>query len=374
MLEAKESGWTSVTNLVPFELPTTETPAQGMHPRLRGNTEPLSLFFETWSLSLMNCFLLATKYERSKDSRGEQKRQKEFTPDDMYSLAAVCLKLMGTGATKMTNLWTDCPKYGTLGQNRYNTLRKYLKFTYGTAFEIFNADQRGLVSVGSDVAIDESSWAYHGPTDFHVFLPRKPEPNMIRAYTAAMPLAISNRPYCVGVLPDLRRPTYSDAEILAWSRDLLHGACCKPVCDCLVQDGADWTVDKFFGNLAHFDNHPKQRITMAIAEKRLGAIGAIGKLGLKHGESRLFRKGNLLLNVYADNKVLWTVSNCFGLTEALDPDLRYRGTNMIRNGPCLSEHAFFNLCGWNKADLNALAARLGISVTGILYLNPRKIN
>lgn len=364
MLEAKGDGWESVTNLDAFLLPTSETPASGMRPRLRGDIEPVSLFFETWSSQLITCFLNASNFERFKDSVGNHPRKKGFTEGDIYSLTAICLKLMGTGARSMTNLWDGSPQYGSLGQNKYNKLRKYFNFPYGAAFEIFNRNQRGLVTVGSDVAIDESSWAYHGPTDFHVFLPRKPEPNMIRAYTAAMPLAITNRPYCVGVLPDIRRPTYSDAEILGWSKELLHGRDCFPVCDCLVQDGAGWTVDKFFGNLSHLESSPNQRLTMAISAKRLGAIGVIGKLGLKHQETRMFRKGNILLSVYADNKVLWTVSNCFGVKESLDPDLRYRGTNMSRNVPCLSEQAYQNLLGWQKGDLQSLAQRLGVSNSG----------
>jgi hypothetical protein len=371
MIEAKRFGWKAVTHMDLVELPKDNIPAEGMRPRLRGSVGPLSLFIKTWSSELMAFFIESANCARSGVAGPTHTRERPFNEADLYSLTAICLKLMGTRATTLKDLWVDCSQYGTLGQNRYKTLRKYLEFTYGSAFDIFNKDQRAQVKVGAEVAIDESSWPYHGPTDFHVFLPRKPEPNMIRAYTVAMPMSISNRPYCVGVLPDLRRPTYTDAEIFAWTEELLRDHRCHPVCDCLDQTAVDWTADKFFGNLAHLEAHPNQRMTLAISAKRLGAIGLIGKLGLKRGESRVFSKGNVLLSVYVDNKVLWTVSNCFGLKDSLDPDLRYRGTNFVRNVPSLSEHAFQNLLQWSADDLARLADRLSLSTSGTHYLRPR---
>lgn len=200
-------------------------------------------------------------------------------------------------------------------------------------------------------AVDEGMWPFHGQSEFKVFIPRKPNPNGLRAYYHCFQHMGTQRPICYYVIPDLRKPFHTPKEVM-------------DKVDANLPDEAkvQVTADAFFTSVAMVKN-AKAPVTMSLNKQRLHGLSTLFCHGLLPSEYRVYHCDGIVVCVWVDNTEVVTISNEF---KVVYPDvIPPVGVNIDPVKPILSADAMNVLATkLQRDDLIALARELGVTTSG----------
>lgn len=189
-----------------------------------------------------------------------------------------------------------------------------------------------------------------GSSENVVHIARKPHSTGLRYYIYCSILSVTNRPVCYHVLPELRIPKYTPSEVLTDLHNLLPD-----------DNQVSCTVDAFFGSLPWLSNHHENvSMTMALNSGHYSDLVELFGYQLQPHQYRTFTDGKLILTLWKDNKLMFTVSNEFEYIETNEVD--YRGIDTTTIEPLLSKESIELIAqGLSSAELSGLATALGVS-------------
>lgn len=272
--------------------------------------------------------------------------QMNFTKEDVLGLIKILLFLCGSEERLKDHL-KDKERKG-LGTKRYNKIRKVLTFDIETVVNLFNANLKVQFIPAGNGSGDELMWGWESDHENVRTIPHKPIDKGIIVYAIAFSLTRSKRPLLWHIIPDLRIPVITPFEVL--NATLAHW----PNTDITL------TVDALFSNLRFLTNHSDRHITMAMTKSHISNIWSLFTFELKYCEYRIFRKENVIIAFWLDNRIMSCASTSFSISESESVG-QVRGIDLTGNEPLISAQGAQILETLSIDDLRRLAGAQGTS-------------
>jgi len=154
----------------------------------------------------------------------------------------------------------------------------------------------------------------------------------------------TGKPIVYHVVPDIRIPVHTSVEIM----DLMI--------EFAPADQYTLVADAFFPSLGWIQSHPTIDFIFSLSPQDLPFFDLFSH-GLEYHNYRIFKKDNLLISIWVDNKTMICISNCFVAENSEEG--RYRGSNFSK--PILSVDDIKLLAKLSSNGLKSLAKRCGVS-------------
>lgn len=193
----------------------------------------------------------------------------------------------------------------------------WLSFDYVQLADVMCGELRKWIKVPGRVTLDETMLGWKGSDPAIVFIPRKPQSTGVKCINISCQFSRSGKAFLLHFLPDVTTPRLSPYTCLEWAVKCLEPV--RPV---------SFTADSWFGMMSRL-NSSSVPFTVAIPFKQDMELLELFSWNLRLGEYRVFRKGDFVLCVFADAKIVRTSSTCY-LVSPWSPSCHHMTLNFFR--------------------------------------------
>jgi hypothetical protein len=182
-----------------------------------------------------------------------------------------------------------------------------------------------------------------------VFMDRKPGGEGLRIFLRCFKLSNSTRSICYNVLHDITIPHPGGPHIV----EQIEAQ--RPP----NATGITLCADSYFTSFGWMESNLDKPAVFSFSKTRLDSVADLFSHDLNHHQYRVFKKGEVLLSIWADNKVMMCASTAHTNTPANQGHLR--GHVIAPLVPLISQQGVAVLQQLSGDDLHALCSRMGVS-------------
>jgi hypothetical protein len=324
------------------------------HPPLRQARSPgflLQLFLEEVSPVLAN-----DSTQNIPTSTGKVNRMKQpFSSLEMVHFMLVLVEVIAYGPRNLKEFVRAGSLPGGLSPNRFETIRKHLKVDVVKMVPLWYSCWKRWVKVPGAMTLDESIWPWLSSSPAVIHVERKPNADGIRVQNLCFRFTKSLKPVSIRFVPEVPRPAATATLALEWARVIAASF-----------TASSFTGDSWYGSWNWAMANGSSYFTLALPAGQAAELMEVFAYELRMGQYRIFRKGSLLLVVFADAKLVKTITSCYDVASTAAPLPSPAAPSLhalMDMKPRLSMDSVSKLQSLDLAELKVLAGALGEAVS-----------
>ena len=360
LARAMGAGWENVTASTLSLDPHLVRLGEVTLPPVRAQLTPAFIFVRVWKDHLCPFIAQAINSDLPVPQRNIHREAALVSSEEMWCYVRVLVWMIAHPPTTWEAWRADPHLPEGLSLTRLRKIKAWLNFDDVKAAEMLCDELRKWVKVPGRVTLDETMIGWKGSHPAVVYIPRKPVPTGVKCFNISCQFSRSGKAFLLHFLPDVGSPFVTKYASLAWAMKCLEPS--APV---------SFTADSWFGMLPWLEAHTSVPFTVAIPSNQDKELLELFTWRLRQGEYRVFRKGDLLLCVFVDGKVVRTSSSCYNVAPSPESVHAAEETTLeerLEIEPVVSDHGTQILKSLCKEDLMNIARRCGESSSKRIYV------
>lgn len=321
--EAIQEGWRNVTaHVLRSRLPGLAACEAKLAPSRSGSNSRKELFLAVYGEDTIE-YLRGQVEAQAQLDKG--KHAKKWRTADMHRIFSFFVRMLACGTPDLDN-HARSERPGEVKANRLAGFRKHLSFDVPTLFRMLSSNMQKQVSASGTACLDETIWPWTGSYYAIVFVPRKPNPEGVKAITLCVKLTRSGRSFCVQVVPDVSQPRLDPPTALGMAVRTMRSLGLRSL-----------IADAWFGSLHAVHHHEDIYVTFSVSAARATDIFPVFHHQLVVPQYHVFAKEDRVVSIFADAAILSVVSTLFEVTALVRNDYPVISGATLATAPRLSQ-------------------------------------